>query len=119
MSQKFQQFRFARIEALNITRARLEERFKNGICSAAELEAVIAEQLTVEPTKQVPWRQSDMEKVACREGIRLAALEFYWEHRHDTRPAGVHSVHGQLTSGSAAEASRRQPCRRPAARRSR
>ena len=46
MNAEFQQYRFARIEGHNITRARLEAQFKNGITDLDELEKAIAQQLT-------------------------------------------------------------------------
>jgi hypothetical protein len=87
MNQEFQQHRLARIEGYNITRARLQSRFANGIGDPGEFENAIAEQLAMPPTKIAAWRQSEMEQAGCREGIRLAALEFYWEHREEIRVA--------------------------------
>ncbi len=49
MNAEFQQYRFARIEGHNITRARLEAQFKAGITDLDELEKAIAKQLTTEP----------------------------------------------------------------------
>lgn len=82
MNQAFQQYRFARIEGQNITRARLEAQFKDGIADLEELEEAIERQLTTEPLC-TPWRKSEGEQTGCREGMRMAALEFYWAHRHD------------------------------------
>lgn len=81
MNQEFRQYRFARIEAQNITRARLEAQFSDRITNVEELEKAIEEQLTMEPTC-TPWRKSETERAGCREGMRMAALEFYWVHRH-------------------------------------
>ena len=81
MNHEFQQYRFARIEAQNITRAQLEAQFKGGIGSPKELEKAIEGLLTMEPTC-TPWRKSEFEQVGSREGTRMAALEFYWAHRH-------------------------------------
>lgn len=81
MNRKFQQYRFARIEAQNITRARLEAQFKNGITDLEELEKAIEQHLTMQLTC-APWRKSGVEQTGCREGMRMAALEFYWAHRH-------------------------------------
>jgi hypothetical protein len=81
MNHQFQQYRFARIEGQNITRARLEAQFKDGITGLEELEKAIEQQLTMEPTC-TPWRASEVEQTGCGEGMRMAALEFYWEHRH-------------------------------------
>lgn len=82
---EFQQHRLARIEGYNITRARLQSQFANGIGDAGEFEKAIAKQLAMPPTKIVAWRQSEMEQAGFREGMRLAALEFYWEHREKIR----------------------------------
>jgi len=83
----FQQYRLARIEARRITRARLEAQFKNGICDFDELEKAIAGQLETDAIRCIPWRRSEIEQTGCREGIHLAAMEFYWEHRHELRRA--------------------------------
>ncbi len=84
MNEEFQQYRFARIEGQNVTLARLEAQFKNGITDIEELEKAIEQQLTMEPTC-TPWRKSEVEQTGCREGMRMAALEFYWAHRHVSR----------------------------------
>jgi hypothetical protein len=81
MNPDFQQYRFARIEAQNITRARLEAQFSDGITDLGELEKAIEQQLTMEATC-TPWRTSEVEQAGCRDGMRMAALEFYWAHRH-------------------------------------
>ena len=83
MNTEFQKYRFAHIEARRITRARLETQFTHGIVDVDELEKAIAEQLEADATKCIPWRRSQIEQTGCREGIHLAALEFYWEHRHE------------------------------------
>jgi hypothetical protein len=87
MNQEFEQHRLARIEGHNITRARLQSQFANGIGDLGEFEKAIAEHLAVPPTKIAAWRQSEMGQAGFREGIRLAALEFYWEHREEIRLA--------------------------------
>ena len=89
MNQEFQQYRFARIEAQNITRARLETQFRDGIADLGELEKAVEQQLTSESTC-TPWRKSEVEQTGCREGMRMAALEFYWAHRHQG-PSGAQS----------------------------
>jgi len=88
MNQEFQQYRFARIEGQNITRARLEGQFRDAVPDLEELEKAIEQQLTMEPTC-MPWRRSELEQTGCREGMRMAALEFYWAHRHGLRPTIV------------------------------
>jgi hypothetical protein len=87
VNHEFQQHRLARIEGYNITRALLQSRFANGIGDPGEFEKAIAAQLAMPPTTIAAWRQSEMERAGCREGMRLAALEFYWEHREETRLA--------------------------------
>ena len=86
MNHEFQQYRFARIEAENITRARLEAQFKNGVTdNVDELENAITQLLAAEPRACVPWRRSEIEHSGCRDGIRLAALEFFWSRRYELR----------------------------------
>ncbi len=87
MNAEFQQYRFARIEGHNITRARLEAQFKAGITDLDELEKAIAKQLTTEPKDCASWRKREIEQLGCREGIRMAALEFYWSHRQELQYA--------------------------------
>jgi len=82
MNREFQQYRFARIEAHNVTRARLESQFKDGITDLERLEKAIEQELT-ETTKCAPWRRSEIEQIGCREGARMAALEFFWTHRQE------------------------------------
>ena len=81
MNHEFQQYRFARIEARNITRGRLEAQFKNGFGELQEIEKAIEQLITTEPTC-TPWRTSEIEQAGSRDGTRMAALEFYWTHRH-------------------------------------
>jgi len=80
MNREFQQYRFARIEAQNITRARLEAQFKDGIGGLDVIEEAIEQLMMTGPTC-TPWRQSEVEQVGSRDGTRLVALEFYWAHR--------------------------------------
>ena len=80
MNREFQQYRFARIEAQNITRARLEAQFENGIGGLEEIEKAIEQLIITEPAC-TPWRTSEVERAASRDGTRMAALEFYWAHR--------------------------------------
>jgi len=81
MDREFQQYRFARIEAQNITRARLEEQLKEGIGTLEEVDKAIEQLIMTEPAC-TPWRTSEVERAASRDGMRMAALEFYWAHRH-------------------------------------
>jgi len=82
MNREFQQYRFARIEAHNVTRARLESQFKDGITDLETLEKAIEQELT-ETTQCAPWRRSEIEQVGCRDGARMAALEFFWTYRQE------------------------------------
>ena len=84
MNREFQQYRWARIEGHQITRARLEAQFKEGITNFNELEKAITQQLTME-ARCAPWRKSEVEQIGCREGMQMAALEFFWEHRHEVK----------------------------------
>jgi hypothetical protein len=59
---------------------RLEAQFKNGIGGLEEIEKAI-EQLIMTERACTPWRTSEMERSASRDGTRMAALEFYWAHR--------------------------------------
>jgi len=81
MNREFQQYRFARIEAQNITKARLEAQLKGGIGGLEEVEKAI-EQLIMTESTCTPWRASEVERAGSRDGTRMAALEFYWAHRH-------------------------------------
>ncbi len=86
MSDKFQMYRFALIEARNITRARLEAEFRHGIASPGAFENAIERQLATEQSC-TPWRVIDAEQRGSFDGMRMAALEFYWEHRRDLQLA--------------------------------
>ena len=88
MNREFQQYRFAWIEGNNIARARLESQFKDKPGDFEELERAIERELT-EPTNWVPWRTSDVEQMGCRDGARMAALEFFWARRLDLRCENV------------------------------
>ena len=80
MNQQFREYRFARIEAEKITRARLEAQFKDGTSDPEELQKAIEQLLAIEATC-TPWRNSELEQTGSRDGTRMAALEFYWAHR--------------------------------------
>jgi len=89
MNAEFQQYRFARIEGHNITRARLEAQFKSGIIDLDELEKAIAQQLAAAAMSCTPWRKSEIEKTGCQDGMRMAALEFFWSHHRKLRGASM------------------------------
>jgi hypothetical protein len=80
MNREFQQYRFARIEAQNITRAHLEAQFKDGIGGLEEFEKAIGQLIMTQPMC-TPWRTSEVERTGSRDGTRMATLEFYWAHR--------------------------------------
>lgn len=80
MNDELRQYRFARIEAQDLTRARLEAQSRDGVTDIEELEKAIEEQLATE-MPCTPWRLSEVEPAGSGDGTRLAALEFYWEHR--------------------------------------
>jgi len=87
MNREFQQYRFARVEAKAITKARLEAQFEGGIGGLEEVEKAI-EQLLMTEVTCTPWRQSEVERTGSRDGTRMAALEFYWtyQRRRPSRP---------------------------------
>ena len=89
MNAEFEQYRFARIEGHHITLARLESQFNNGIASLDELEKAIAQQLAAAAMSCTPWRKSEIEKTGCQDGMRMAALEFFWSHHRKLRGASM------------------------------
>ena len=89
MDREFRQYRFAWIEAQNITSARLQAQFKYGIGGLEEIEMAIEQLIMREPTC-TPWRQSEVEQAGSRDGMQMAALEFYWALRR-RRPPGSES----------------------------
>jgi hypothetical protein len=93
MNREFEQYRFARIEGRNVTRARLQSQFQDGINDLDELEKAIALELTME-TPCTPWRKSEIEQIGCREGTRLAIYEFFGELRRQIPGADRHRCAG-------------------------
>lgn len=85
MNQQFRKYRFARIEAEKIARARLEAQFQAATSDPEELEKAIEQLLRIETTC-TPWRKSELEQVGSRDGTKMAALEFYWTHRRRLVP---------------------------------
>jgi hypothetical protein len=81
MTNDLENYRFARIEGYNLTKARLTRHFQGGITDLEAFEATIARELATQPADCAPWRTSEIEKTGCLDGIRLAALEFYWSKR--------------------------------------
>jgi hypothetical protein len=84
MNRKSEQYRFARIEGYRITLMCLEEQFKDRVVNLDKMEAVAIEQLAKE-NLCVPWRRSETERAGCREGMRLAAIEFLSQYREALR----------------------------------
>jgi hypothetical protein len=95
MQPKFQQYRFALIEARTVTRARLEAQFNGQRADIDEVERAVSQQLAMEPSNCAPWRASEIEQTGCRDGIRIAALEFYWEHRQQLRQQAPQPPNGR------------------------
>jgi hypothetical protein len=78
---EFEQYKRARLDGYSMVKALLECEFEAGIRDVAEFEKAIGEQLAKEPGQIAPWHNTPLTRAACRDGMRLAALEFYWEHR--------------------------------------
>ena len=83
MHRESEQYRFARIEAYIITLARLQEQFEDTAVNLDEMEAAVATQLA--NNSCAPWRTSEIERAGCREGMRLAALQFLSQYREAIR----------------------------------
>ena len=84
MHRESEQYRFARIEGYIITLARLQEKFEDRAVNLEEMEAAVVEQLAKE-NLCAPWRTSETERAGCREGMRLAALQFLSQYREAMR----------------------------------
>ena len=81
---EFQNYKDARAEGYSIMKALIELKFKAGIQDLSQCEQVIQEHLAMEPIMIAPWRNSvPLTQAACRDGMRLAALTFFWDHRHE------------------------------------
>jgi hypothetical protein len=80
MNRESEQYRFARLEAYHATLAHLEEQFRDRAVNLEEMEAAFAEHLGTE-WLCAPWRQSENERAGCREGMRLAGLQFLSHYR--------------------------------------
>lgn len=80
MHRESKQYRFARIEGYVITLARLQEQFEDTAVNLEEMEAAVARQLAKENLCAL-WRRSEVERAGCREGMRLAALQFLSQYR--------------------------------------
>ncbi len=84
MNRESEQYRFARIEGYIITLARLQEQFEDTAVNLEEMEAAVARQLA-KKNFCAPWRTSEIERAGCREGMRLAALQFLSQYRDAIR----------------------------------
>ncbi|MGB6868818.1 MAG: hypothetical protein WBD93_04330 [Acidobacteriaceae bacterium] len=80
MNRESEQYRFARLEAYHATLAHLEEQFRDRAINLGEMEAAVAEHLGKE-WLCAPWRKSESERAGCREGMRLAGLQFLSQYR--------------------------------------
>ena len=80
MSSESEQYLFARMEGYIITLARLQEQFEDTAVNLEEMGAAVARQLAKE-NFCAPWRRSEVERAGCREGMRLAALQFLSQYR--------------------------------------
>jgi len=84
VNRKSEQYRFARIEGYRITLPRLEEQFKDGAVNLEEMKDALSEQLA-KRAFCAPWRRSEIERAGCRDGMRLAALEFLSQYQDALR----------------------------------
>ena len=80
MNRESEQYRFARVEAYYATLAHLEKQFRDRAINLGEMEAAVAEHLGKE-WFCAPWRKSESERAGCREGMRLAGLQFLSQYR--------------------------------------
>jgi len=80
MNRESEQYRFARVEGYQTTLAHLEEQFRDRAVNLEEMEAAVAEHLGKE-WLCAPWRKSETERAGCREGMRLAGLQFLSQYR--------------------------------------
>ena len=87
MIREFEQYRFARIEGRNVTRARLQTQFKDGINDLDELENAIS--LDLRAMAEVGNRANRL----CEE-MRLAIHEFFGELRRQIPGADRHRSAG-------------------------
>jgi hypothetical protein len=78
---EFQQYEQARLNGYSTVNTLLKCKVAAGIRDIAELEKAIKEQIAKEPSRIAPWHNTPLTQAACRDGMRLAALEFYWEYR--------------------------------------
>ncbi len=85
MNRESEQYRFARIEGYRITMTRLQNQFKDRAVNLEEVATAVAQQVAKE-NLCAPWRTSETERAGCREGMRLAALQFLSQYRTCIEP---------------------------------
>jgi len=84
MFRESEEYRFARIDGLVITLARLQEQFEDRAVNLEAMEAAVVEQLAKE-NLCAPWRTLEAERAGCRAGMRLAAIQFLSQYREALR----------------------------------
>jgi len=94
MNCESEQYRFARVEAYHTTLAHLEKQFRDRAVDLEEMETAVAEQLARERLC-APWRKSENERAGCREGMRLAGLEFLSQYREAIELLCMHRASSQ------------------------
>jgi hypothetical protein len=75
-------------KAQRVTQTELETQFKNGITDFDALDKTIKQRLT----KQAALAQDRSGAGRVREGIRMAALEFYWNSRQQVNDGTTPTV---------------------------
>jgi len=93
MNRESEQYRFARVEAYQITLAHLEKQFKDRAINLVEVEAAVAEQLAKE-SLCAPWRKSEIERAGCREGMQPACRQFLSQDREKYNTSGCEAAQG-------------------------
>ena len=97
MNRESEEFRFARIEAYRITLARLGNQFCDKAVNLEKIQEFAASELTKE-VHCAPWRQSETERAGCREGMRLAVIQFLTQYRDIMRSLGsIQKIKGVST----------------------
>ena len=84
MFRESEEYRFARIEGYGIALTRLEAQFRDKAVDLENMENAVIEQIANE-NLCAPWRGSESERAGCREGVRLAAIQFLSQYREAMR----------------------------------
>jgi len=87
-NRESEHYRFARLEAYHAELAHLKEQFRDRAVNLGEMEAAVAEHLRQE-WLCAPWRKSENERAGCREGMRLAGLQFLSQYREAAQHLGL------------------------------